>query len=116
MRLSLSKSPWYLANSERASTSRSNSTMPTTSCVSTPRGMMRSERLRAYACRASNVPVSSAYVVVVHRRRFGEDLLLRHRREQLGPRDAPRPLLAQLRAVLSQVRYQLAQQRRGGLR
>ena len=31
----------------RASTSRRRSTMPTTSCVSTPRGMMRSERLRA---------------------------------------------------------------------
>jgi predicted ATPase/Tfp pilus assembly protein PilF len=35
------------ANSDRASTSRNSSTMPTTSWVSTPRGMMRSERLRA---------------------------------------------------------------------
>src|SRR2546427_1171394 len=37
-------------------------------------------------------------VVVVHRRRLGEDFLLRHRREQLGPGDAARPLFAQLRS------------------
>jgi hypothetical protein len=49
-------------------------------------------------------------VVVVHRGRFREDLLFRHRREQLRARDAPRPFLAQLRAVLPQVRHQLAQQ------
>ena len=35
------------SNSDRASTSRSRSTIPSTSSVSTPRGMMRSERLRA---------------------------------------------------------------------
>ena len=44
---SKSKSAWYFLNSERASTSRNSSTIPTTSLVSTPRGMMRSERLRA---------------------------------------------------------------------
>ncbi len=46
-RLSSPKSWWYFSNSERASTSRSSSTMPTTSSVSTPRGMIRSDRSRA---------------------------------------------------------------------
>src|SRR3989442_999306 len=49
-------------------------------------------------------------VVVVHRRRLGKDLRFGHRREQLGPRDAPRPLLTQLRAILAQVGDELAQQ------
>src|SRR5438552_1977837 len=51
-------------------------------------------------------------VVVVHRRRLGKDLRFGHRREQLGPRDPPRPLLTQLRAILAQVGDELAQQRR----
>jgi hypothetical protein len=41
------KFAWYLPNNERASTSRSSITIPTTSCVSTPRGMMRSDRFWA---------------------------------------------------------------------
>ena len=59
MRLSSWKSVWYFAKSERASTSRRSSTIPTTSSVSTPLGIMRSERSRAYACNASTAPVSS---------------------------------------------------------
>src|SRR2546427_1810242 len=39
-------------------------------------------------------------------------LRFRHRREELGPRDAPRPLLSQLGAILAQVGDKLAQQRR----
>jgi len=50
-------------------------------------------------------------VVVVHRGRLGEDLFLRHRRQQLGLGDEPGPLFAQLGALLPQVRHELAQQR-----
>src|SRR5438128_815156 len=50
-------------------------------------------------------------VVVVHRGRLGEDLFLRHRRQQLGLGDEPGPHFAQLGALLPQVRHELAQQR-----
>src|SRR5262249_47860326 len=49
-------------------------------------------------------------VIVVHGRRFGEDLLRRHRGQQLGLGNAPGPLLTELRTVLSEMGYQLAQQ------
>ena len=46
-------------------------------------------------------------VVVVDRGRLGEDLLVGHRGQQLRLGDALRPLLAQLRAVVPQVRDEL---------
>src|SRR2546425_4095239 len=52
-------------------------------------------------------------IVVVYRGRLGEDLFLRHRRQQLRLGDALRPLLSQLGPVLPQVRHELAQERRG---
>src|SRR3989449_7121722 len=54
-------------------------------------------------------------VVVVHRRRFREDLFFGHRGEQLGLGDTTGPLLAQLRTVLPQVGHELAQQPLGVL-
>ena len=83
--------------------------MPTTSWVSTPRGMMRSDRLRAYACSASNaLGFQSLYVAVVYRSCFRENLFLGHRGKQACLGDAHHPFLAQLRAVLTEVRHQLA--------
>ena len=55
-------------------------------------------------------------VVVVDLGRLGEDLLVRHHAQQLRLADAPRPLLAQLGAVVAQVRHQLLQQRVGVFR
>src|SRR5262249_15819861 len=52
-------------------------------------------------------------VVVVDRSGLGEDLFAGHGRQQLRLGDAPRPFLAQLRAVLPQVGHQLTEQRRG---
>ena len=52
-------------------------------------------------------------VVVVHRSRLGEDLLFRHRRQQLGLGDEPGPLFAQLGALVPEVRHQLSQARGG---
>src|SRR5437762_6156503 len=49
-------------------------------------------------------------VVVVDGRGFGENLIRRHRGQQLGLSNAPGPLLTELSTVLSQVGYQLAQQ------
>ena len=54
------------------------------------------------------------HIVVVHRRRFGENFLLAHRGEQLGVGDAAGPLFPELGAVLAQVRHQFAQQRGAG--
>src|SRR5438132_8105417 len=54
-------------------------------------------------------------VVVVDRGRLGEDLFFRHRRQQLGLGDEPRPLFAQLGALLAQVRDELAEPRGRGL-
>ena len=49
-------------------------------------------------------------VVVVDLGRFGEDLLVGHHAQELGLADAPRPLLAELRAVVTQVGHQFLQQ------
>ena len=49
-------------------------------------------------------------VVVVHRRRLGEDLLLGQGRQQARLADPARPLLPQLRAVVAQVGHQLGEQ------
>jgi hypothetical protein len=49
------------------------------------------------------------HVVVVHRRRLGEDLFLRHRRQQLGLGDQPGPLFSELRPLMSKMRDQFAQ-------
>ena len=49
-------------------------------------------------------------VVVVYGSGLGKDFLPRHRGQELGVRDAPRPLLAQLGAVLAQMRNQFAEQ------
>ena len=49
-------------------------------------------------------------IVVVHRRRFGEDLLLRQSGQQPRLADPPRPLLPQLRAVVAKVGDQLGEQ------
>ena len=50
------------------------------------------------------------HVVIIDRCGFGEDFLAGHRPEQLGLRDAPRPLLTELRTVFPQVGDELAQQ------
>ena len=50
-------------------------------------------------------------VVVVDLGRLREDLLVGHHLQQLGLADAPRPLLAQLRALVAQVGDQLLEQR-----
>src|SRR5439155_20233498 len=50
-------------------------------------------------------------VVVVHGGRLGEDLFIRHRRQQLGLGDEPGPLFAEVGALLPEVRHQLAQSR-----
>src|SRR2546425_7327762 len=49
-------------------------------------------------------------VVVVYGGGLGKDFLSGHRGQELGVRDAPRPLLAQLGAVLAQMRNQFAEQ------
>ncbi len=70
----------------------------------------RRERVgRPYACSTSNVPVSSAFhVVVVDRCDLRRNLFSAHRREQAGLNDALRPLHPQAGPVLPQVRDQLA--------
>src|SRR5712671_2360425 len=85
-------------------------------CFDAPRNdsLRQSPRVRLQGFERSGL--ERFHVVVVYRGRFGEDFFLGHRRQQLGARNAPRPFLAQLRAVLSQVRDQLAQQPGRGFR
>ena len=54
-------------------------------------------------------------VVVVDLGRLGEDLLVGHHAQQFGLADASGPLLAQVAAVLAQVRHELLQERVGVL-
>jgi len=75
-----------LANRERAETSRKRRTMPTTSCVSTPRGIILSERFLARPEGLRRSRFECFDVAVVHRSRFGEDFLLGHRGEHRVPR------------------------------
>src|SRR5438093_1281694 len=89
--------------------------IPTTSCVSTP---PRNDALRQIAGvgfqRLDRSGLQSLQVVVVDGRGFGENLIRRHRGQQLGLSNAPGPLLTELGTVLSQVGDQLAQQYIGG--
>ena len=83
--------------------------MPTTSSVSTPRGMMRSERLRAcHLQRLQRVGLECFDVVVVNRGCLSEDFFVRHRSQQLCPGDASCPFLAEPRSILSKMRDELA--------
>src|SRR5690606_7801437 len=56
------------------------------------------------------------HVVVVHGGRLGEDFFLGHRGQKPRLGDSPRPFLAQLGAIVAQMRDQLPQQGDGGFR
>ena len=87
MRLSRSRSSWYLANSDRASTSRRSSTIPSTSCGLDAAGDDPLRELARVGLQVLDAAgLQRVHVVVVDLGRLGEDLLVRHHAAGAPPR------------------------------